>query len=72
LTFINSLINKIDKTTPRKVILGLTGLEKELKSTKIFSSVGKDKNGNYLLYYKNKYYYNTSTITDYLVVVMIK
>ena len=72
LTFIDSLISETDKTTPRKVILDLTGLEKELKSIKIFISVKKDKNGNYLLYYKNKYHYDTSTITDYLAAVMIK
>ena len=72
LTFIDSSISETDKITPRKVILDLTGLEKELKSIKIFISVEKDKNGNYLLYYKNKYYYNVSTITYYLAVVMIK
>ena len=72
LTFIDSLISKVDKTTPREVILRLTRLEKELKLTKIFILVEKDKNGNYLLYYKNKYNCNSSTMTNYLVVVIIK
>ena len=41
LSFINSLISKLDKTTLREVILNLTGLEEALKTAKIFISVGK-------------------------------
>jgi hypothetical protein len=70
LTFINSPISKTDKITPREVILGLTRLEKELKSIKIFISVEKDKNRNYLLYYKSKY--QCLPIADYLAAVIIK
>ena len=72
LSFVDSPISKEDKTTPREVILNLTSLEEENKEVKIFISVEKDKNSNYILYYKNKFYHDASTITDYLVAVMVK
>ena len=72
LSFINFPISEFDKTTPREVILGLTGLEKELQSTKIFISVEKDKNRNFILYYKSKYHCDASTIADYLTIVIVK
>ena len=72
LSFIDSLISKADKTTSREVILGLHSLEKDLQQTKIFISIEKDKNRNFILYYKSKYYRDTSTITDYLAVIMVK
>ena len=72
LSFIDSPISEADKTTPRKVILDLKGLEEENKEIKIFISVKKDKHGNYILYYKNKFDRDASTIADYLVAVMVK
>ena len=72
LSFVDSLISKVDKTTLREVILGLKGLEEENKETKKFISIEKDKYRNYMLYYKNKFHYNASTIADYLVAVMVK
>ena len=70
LSFVDSPITKEYKTIPREVILNLTSLEEEIKEVKIFILVEKDKNSNYILYYKNKYHHNASTITDYLVAVI--
>ena len=72
LSFINSSIFKLDKTTLREVILNLTELEEDLTTTKIFISVEKNRDGNNILFYKNKYYYNATRISDYLVAVIIK
>ena len=72
LSFINLLISEIDKTIPQEVILNLNSLEKDLQTIKIFISIEKNKSSNYILYYKNKFYYDTSTIADYLAVVIVK
>ena len=72
LNFINSSINELDKTTPHEVILNLKGLEDEFKDIKIFILVKKNKNSNYILYYRNKYYHDVSIIADYLPVVIQK
>ena len=72
LLFIDSLISVLDKNTPYKVILNLKGLEKQSKYSKIFISIRKDYNDNFILYYKNKYYQDASIIANYLAVVMLK
>ena len=72
LSFSDSLISDLDKTTSREVILSLTGLEAEFQLTKIFILLEKDKNVNFIFYYKSKYHRVTSTIADYLTAVMIK
>ena len=72
LFFIDSPNSEADKTIPREVILGLHGLEKDLQQTKNFIYVEKDKNGNFILYYKSKYHHDISTIADYLVAIMVK
>ena len=50
LSFIDLLISKLNKITLREVILNLTRLEEHLKETKIFISVEKNKDSNYILY----------------------
>ena len=72
LSFIDSLISDKSKTTLWEVILKLTGLEERLKSTKIFISVEKDKYGNFILYYKSKYYHDASIIANYLPAMISK
>ena len=72
LSFIDSPISKVGKTIPREVILNLKGLEEDLQQIKIFISIEKDKNGNFILYYKSKYHQDASTIADYLAAVMVK
>ena len=62
----------MDKTTLREVILNLIGLEEDLKTIKIFISVEKNRESNYILYYKNKYYHGVTIIVDYLAAVIIK
>ena len=72
LSFIDSQISNLDKMTLQEVILSLTRLEEDLKSTKIFISVEKDKYGNFILYYQSKYHRNACTIVNYLPAVMAK
>ena len=72
LSFIDSPISELDKTTLREVILNLTGLKEDLITTKILILVEKNRDSNYILYYKNKYYHNVTIIVDYLAAVMIK
>ena len=50
LSFIYSLISKLDKTTPREVILNLKRLEEDVKETKIFILVEKNKDWNFISY----------------------
>ena len=69
--FIDSSISKNTKTIPQEAILNLTGLEEANKDIKIFIFIEKGKNGNFILYYK-KYHYNASTITNYLMTVIVK
>ena len=61
-----SKISNSDKTIPYKAILQLTSLEEESKSDRIFLSIEKDYHNKYILFFKKKYHYNTSTIADYL------
>ena len=72
ITFIDSLISEIDKITPWEVILNLKGLDKETKNKNIFILIKKNSKGNFILYYKKKYYRDTSMIVEYLLVVMSK
>ena len=46
--------------------------KEETKEQKTFILVEKNKDRNFILYYKNKYNHNASTITDYLAVVIVK
>ena len=69
---IDSQISESDKTTLREVISQLTGLEEELKSTKIFASVEKDKHVNFILYHKSMCHRDASTIADCLPAAMAK
>jgi hypothetical protein len=62
----------LDKTIPREVILDLKELEEDLHETKIFILVEKDRYGNFIIYYKNKYHRNVSTIANYLAAIMVK
>ena len=72
LSFIDSLISELDKTTPKEVILNLKGLKEDVKEIKIFILVEKNKDSNFILYYKNKYHCDVSTIVDYLAAVIVK
>ena len=72
LSFIDPPISNSNKTMLCEVILGLTGLETDLQTTKIFISVEKNKYRNFIIYHKNKYHCDTSTIADYLVAVIVK
>ena len=65
-------ISELDPTTPWQVILLLAGLTNDTKEEKVFITVEKDYNGNYQLFYKKKFYCDTSTIAEYLVAVMPK
>ena len=46
------------------MILLLKGLTSETKDDKVFLSVEKDYSGNYILYYKKKYYRDASTMAE--------
>ena len=70
--FIDSLISQLNKIIPHEVILNLKGLDEETKNTNIFISIKKNSKGNFILYYKKKYYRNASMIAEYLPVVMSK
>ena len=61
-----------DKTTPRQIILNLTGLTPETKDENFFISIKKDYNGNFVLFYKKKFHRDTSTIANHLATVMMK
>ena len=52
LIYLDSLISASGNTIPRQVILNLRGLVEETKEEKIFISVEKNKNRNFILYYK--------------------
>jgi len=52
--------------------LNLKGLTEETKEEKIFISIEKDTNRNFILFYKKKFYYDASTIADHLAVVLLK
>ena len=52
LTFLDSLISKLNNTTLIQVILNLKELVEEINIENIFISVKKNKNSNYILYYK--------------------
>ena len=43
-----------------------------MKDENIFISIEKNLSGNYILFYKKKFYYDTSTIADYLPALMQK
>ena len=62
----------MDITTLREVILDLKELKEDLCEIKIFILVEKDRYGNFILYYKNKYHRDTSTIADYLAAIIAK
>ena len=47
LTYLDRPISELDPTTPRQVILLLTGLTNDAKEEKVFITVEKDYNGNY-------------------------
>ena len=72
LCYINEPISAKDQTISCQLILNLKGLTKDTKKKKIFISIKKDSNGNFILYYKKKFHYNTSIITDYLAAVLLK
>ena len=72
LVFVDSAISLKDKHTLRELIIELTGLSEENKEEKVFVSVEKDYHGNIILVYKKKFHKDTSTIADFLAVVMIK
>ena len=72
ISYINSPLSNTDKTIPYQIILELKGLTEETKEEKIFISIEKDQSGNYILFYKKKFHYDTLTITDYLPAVMQK
>ena len=70
ITYIDILISEKDSTTLRQIILGLKGLTAETKDENIFISIEKDLSGNYILFYKKKFHCDTSTIANYLPVLM--
>ena len=72
LKYLDSSISVSNNTIPRQVILNLKGLVEETKEEKIFISVEKNKNGNFILYYKKKFYRDASMIAEYLATVMVK
>ena len=72
LCYVDSPISKKDKTTLCQVILTLKGLTPETKDKNIFISVERNLNRNYILFYKKKFHWNTSTIADYLAAIMMK
>ena len=72
LTYLDSPISVSNNTTPRQVILNLKKLVEEIKEEKIFISVEKNKNRNFILYYKKKFYRDVSIIVEYLATVMVK
>ena len=72
LCYVDSPISKKDKTTPRQVILTLKGLTPETKDKNIFISVEQNLNGNYIFFYKKKFYQDALTISNYLAAVIIK
>ena len=72
LCHINQPLSNKDKTTPRQIILNLKGLIEETKEEKIFISVEKDTNRNFILFYKKKFYRDASIIADHLVAVLLK
>ena len=50
----------------------MKGLTPKIQDKNIFISVEKDINGNYILYYKKKFYCDVSTIADFLATVIMK
>ena len=72
LSFLDSPISELDKITLREFILDLKGHQKNLHKIKIFISVEKDRHGNFILYYKNKYHHDASTIAYYLAAIIAK
>ena len=72
LCHINQLLSNKDKTTLQQLILNLKGLIEETKEEKIFISLEKDTNGNFILFYKKKFHRDASTIAYYLVAVLLK
>ena len=72
LSHLDSPMSNMDLTAPRQVILNLNGLKEDTKSQKVFISIEKNKDGNCISYYKKKYYWDTSTIAEYLAAVMDK
>ena len=72
LYYIDQLLSNKDKTTLQQLILNLKGLTEETKKKKIFISVEKDTNGNFILFYKKKFHHDASTIVDHLVAVLLK
>ena len=72
LCYINEPISAKDRATLHQLILNLKGLTKDTKEEKIFISIEKDSNRNFILYYKKKFHRNASTITNHLVAVLLK
>ena len=72
ITYIDTLISDKDPTTPRQIILGLKGLTEDTKEENIFISIKKNSSGNFVLFYKKKFYCDASTIANYLPAVMQK
>ena len=72
LTYLDDPISENDPTTPRQVILSLYSLTDETKDKKVFITVEKDYRGNFKLFYKKKFHWDTSTIAEYLGAVMSK
>ena len=68
--YIDVLISKKYSTTPCQIILGLKCLIAEIKDENIFISIKKNSLGNHILFYKKRFHHDTSTIADYLPVLM--
>ena len=70
--YIDTPLSNKDKTAPYQIILSLKDLTEEIKEENIFISIEKDLLGNYIFFYKKKFYRDVSTIANYLLAVMNK